>query len=64
MNPDRHAEDGASAVEYGLLISGIAALVVLVIVLFGGYVGGLFSDTCDTVDAERVTAGAASQQCE
>ena len=42
-------EDGASAVEYGLLIAGIAAIVVAAVFLFGGAVGNLFSDTCTAV---------------
>ncbi len=50
-------ETGASSVEYGLLIAGIAALVVLVIFLFGEEVGGLFDDTCGTV------ASTTSQTC-
>jgi len=45
-----HDENGASAVEYGLLISGIAAIVVAVIFLFGGMVAGVFDDTCIAVD--------------
>jgi len=47
--PRTIAEDGASAVEYGLLVAGIAALIVAVVVFFGGAVGDLFSNTCDTV---------------
>ena len=47
--PQSVDEDGASAVEYGLLVAGIAALVVTVVVFFGGAVGDLFGDTCDTV---------------
>jgi pilus assembly protein Flp/PilA len=42
-------EDGASAVEYGLLLTGVAALIVAVVFLFGGAVSGLFDDTCDSV---------------
>jgi len=42
-------EDGASAVEYGLLIAGVAALIVAVVFLFGGAVGDLFDTTCDSV---------------
>ena len=43
----RTDERGASAVEYGLLIAGIAALIVLVVYAFGGVVlNGLFQDTC------------------
>lgn len=41
---------GASAVEYGLLIAGIAAIIVLVVYAFGGVVlNNLFQSTCDTV---------------
>ena len=46
-------ERGASAVEYGLLIAGIAALISLVVYAFGGGVGSLFQDTCDTIQASR-----------
>lgn len=42
--------EGASAVEYGLLISGIAAVIVLAVYTFGGVVNdALFSTTCTTV---------------
>jgi pilus assembly protein Flp/PilA len=40
-------EDGASAVEYGLLVAGIAAFVVAIVFLFGGVVKSQFSGTCD-----------------
>lgn len=42
-------ESGASAVEYGLLIAGIAALIVAVVFLFGGMVQHVFSNSCGTV---------------
>jgi pilus assembly protein Flp/PilA len=43
-------ERGASAVEYGLLISGIAALIIVVVFAFGGAVlHTLFESTCDSV---------------
>jgi pilus assembly protein Flp/PilA len=42
-------ERGASAVEYGLLIAGIAALIVAVVFLFGGVLQNIFSSTCNTV---------------
>ena len=42
-------ERGASAVEYGLLVAGIAALIVVVVFLFGGYIKGIFSQTCDAI---------------
>ena len=42
-------ERGASAVEYGLLIAGIAALIVLIVFVFGGALNTIFQDTCDSV---------------
>ena len=39
-------DEGASAVEYGLLVAAIAALVVLVVFALGGYVKGAFDKTC------------------
>ncbi|KQQ41585.1 Flp family type IVb pilin [Nocardioides sp. Leaf307] len=54
---DGLADLGASAVEYGLLISGIAALVAAAVFAFGGGVDGLFGDTCDTVSASTATDG-------
>jgi pilus assembly protein Flp/PilA len=45
----RRREDGASAVEYGLLVAGIAGLVAAIVFLFGGAVKGLFTGTCDSI---------------
>jgi len=42
-------ERGASAVEYGLLIAGIAALIVVVVFAFGGVISNVFSSTCNSV---------------
>jgi pilus assembly protein Flp/PilA len=42
----RRNQDGASAVEYGLLVAGIAALVVAVVFAFGGVIKGTFDNTC------------------
>jgi pilus assembly protein Flp/PilA len=44
-------ERGASAVEYGLLIAGIAALIVVAVFALGPFVKDAFSDTCDAIDA-------------
>ncbi|MCW2857208.1 MAG: Flp family type IVb pilin [Marmoricola sp.] len=44
-------EDGASAVEYGLLVAGIAALIVAIVFAFGGVISGVFKNTCNTVAA-------------
>jgi pilus assembly protein Flp/PilA len=48
---------GASAVEYGLLITGIAALIVIVVFAFGGVVGTLFSSTCNKVGSSAGAGG-------
>lgn len=42
-------DEGASAVEYGLLVAGIAALIVTVVFLFGGMVSKVFSGTCNNI---------------
>ena len=42
-------ERGASAVEYALLITGIAALIIAVVFLFGGVLNSVFTDTCSSV---------------
>lgn len=49
-------ERGASAVEYGLLIAGIAALIVVIVFVFGDNLQALFSDTCSSVMASNSTA--------
>ena len=54
----RTDERGASAVEYGLLIAGIAAMIVLVVYAFGGVVlNGLFQSTCHTVASSAGSGG-------
>lgn len=42
-------EDGASAVEYGLLVAAIAALIVIVVFALGGVIKGVFSKTCNSI---------------
>ena len=42
-------ERGASAVEYGLLIAGIAALIVVVVFAFGGGSNGMYQKSCGTI---------------
>jgi pilus assembly protein Flp/PilA len=46
-------DDGASAVEYGLLVAAIAALVVIVVFALGGLVQRTFKDTCSQIDKEN-----------
>jgi pilus assembly protein Flp/PilA len=42
-------ERGASAVEYGLLITGIAALIVFMVFAFGGVIKNIFKNTCTSI---------------
>ena len=56
----RRDEDGASAVEYGLLVAGIAALIVAVVFLFGGLIQNVFSNTCDKI---KNSASLTGQSC-
>ncbi|HQR27737.1 MAG TPA: Flp family type IVb pilin [Nocardioides sp.] len=49
-------ERGASAIEYGLLIAGIAALIVTVVFAFGAVLETVFTQTCANV-SDGVTGG-------
>ena len=51
-------ERGASAVEYGLLIAGIAALIVVIVFAFGGVLSNIFKNTCN-----KVGSGASAGTC-
>ena len=53
-------ERGASATEYGLLITGIAALIVAVVFVFGGFVQDLFNGTCGEIASETSDISCAS----
>ena len=45
----RRNEKGASAVEYGLLVALIAAIIVGIVFALGQVVRGAFSKTCDGI---------------
>ncbi len=49
-------DSGASAVEYGLLVAGIAALIVGIVFVFGTFVTGIFEETCTEIATEAGTA--------
>jgi len=51
-------ETGASAVEYGLLVAGIAALVVAIVFVFGGIIKNSFQGTCNRVKQGSSTTAA------
>ena len=52
----RRNQDGASAVEYGLLVAGIAALVVVIVFAFGGVIKNTFENTCKSVKGGSAAA--------
>ncbi|MBV9830682.1 MAG: Flp family type IVb pilin [Marmoricola sp.] len=52
----RRDDDGASAVEYGLLVAGIAAMIVVVVFALGGAIKSSFSTTCGKVSAGSATS--------
>lgn len=60
-------DEGASAVEYGLLVAAIAAIIILVVFALGSFVKGAFKDTCDAFDGastiNRAGAAATTSDC-
>jgi pilus assembly protein Flp/PilA len=60
---DRKSDEGASAVEYGLLVAAIAAVIVLIVFALGSVVKGAFQDTCNNIadkDSSAATSSTAS----
>jgi pilus assembly protein Flp/PilA len=55
---DRKNEKGASAVEYGLLVAAIAALIVIIVFALGGVVKEVFTDTCGEITSNASTVSA------
>ncbi|MFY9916053.1 MAG: Flp family type IVb pilin [Nocardioidaceae bacterium] len=62
-SPTRRNEEGASAVEYGLLVALIAAVVVLAVFAIGQVVKKGFGDTCAKIKAGQTTGTSASGNC-
>ncbi|HUR51115.1 MAG TPA: Flp family type IVb pilin [Mycobacteriales bacterium] len=54
--PTGRNDEGASAVEYGLLVAAIAAVVILAVVAVGKFAKGSFQDTCDSLASATSTA--------
>ena len=52
----RKDEKGASAVEYGLLVAAIAALIVVIVFSLGGVVKEIFNKTCTSVQSGAATS--------
>jgi pilus assembly protein Flp/PilA len=58
-------DSGASAVEYGLLVAAIAAIIILVVFALGTFVKGAFKDTCTAFKTSNAvnSSGPASNDC-
>ena len=65
VDTKRGEDEGASAVEYGLLVAAIAAIIILVVFALGTFVKGAFKDTCDAfANSNSVNSyGPASSNC-
>lgn len=50
----RHDDRGSSAVEYSLMLTAIATVLVTIVYALGGATTGLYSDTCSRI-ASQVT---------
>ena len=60
----RFTERGASAVEYGLLLAGIAAMIAIAVYGFGNVVNQKLSDDCDNISTQMHHAlGSSGQSC-
>jgi pilus assembly protein Flp/PilA len=53
---ERRNDEGATAVEYGLLVAAIAAIIVLVVFVLGKYVKGAFTSTCSSISTGTSTS--------
>lgn len=65
-NLRRHlkSDEGASAVEYGLLVAAIAAVIVVVVFALGGLVKGKFNKACNGIDTNgHTTTSVAAGNC-
>ena len=51
-------ERGASAVEYGLLATAVAALIVVIVFALGGMVTNMFGQSCDVIETQAQTGSA------
>jgi len=53
---NRKDEKGASAVEYGLLVAAIAAVIVIIVFALGKLVNGAFTKTCSAINSNGVNS--------
>jgi len=53
-------ESGAAAVEYGLLVAAIAAIIILTVFYLGGYVEGAFKTACNAFSSSGTVSNTSS----
>ena len=53
-------DEGASAVEYGLLVAAIAAVIVIIIFALGGVIKNVFEKTCGSIQTGAGTSSSCS----
>jgi pilus assembly protein Flp/PilA len=54
----RREEDGATAVEYGIMVALIAVVIIVAVTLLGGTIKNTFSQVLCSVSGKTWTAGA------
>ena len=60
---DRTSDEGASAVEYGLLVAAIAAAIAVIVFAIGGMIRNAFTETCDQLGEATGAAAADTADC-
>lgn len=63
ISPATHDETGASAVEYGLIVFAIAAVIAAIVFMLGNVVQDTFTGSCDRIADEVASAAVASADC-
>jgi Flp pilus assembly pilin Flp len=53
--PPRGSDAGASAVEYALIVTAIAAVIVIIAVSLGGLVQSMFTGSCERFSSQTQT---------
>ena len=51
----RSKDEGASAVEYGLLVAGIAVVIIAAVFLLGNNIKGVFNKSASCISSAAVT---------
>ena len=63
MSAQIRDEDGASAVEYGLIVFAIASMVVLIVFSLGLVNKEMFADSCESIKVGYDNAGYSTPSC-